>query len=245
MKQLAVLMCVVLMSAEASALSFLGKTTAELKKGQWKAAYILSHSELDLEGTEEDGDKYTFESGRIIRNYLGLGHGLADNIEVNLLLGFASVDFGNFEYDGGGVSPGDFHSSDDFSWGFNAKYTLVDGETIDWGAMLQMTWLSGDGKWEGYKEEFDAYDLQIAVGPTIDMGCWDLYGGGYFYKLDGELEATYPNGSRIWIDDLEEEDSFGGFVGAAFKIMKNTSVAIECAFSDDTLGIGVSCGCRF
>ena len=111
----------------------------------------------------------------------------------------------------------------------------MDDETIDWGAMLQMTWLSGDGKWEGYDEEFDAYDLQIAVGPTIDMGGWDLYGGGYFYMLDGELKAKGQ-----WKDDLEEEDSFGGFVGATCEIMKNTDLAVECIFSRDTVGIGVN-----
>jgi hypothetical protein len=242
MKKVVVLMCVVSMSAGASASSFMGPPTAELEQGQWKAGYIFSYSELDIEGTETSlaDEKYTFKPGEITRHYFDLGYGLAENLELNLLLGVASVDLGDFEYDDGDVSPGDFTGSDDCSYGFNAKCTFVDDETIDWGAMLQMTWFSGDGKWEGNDEEFDAYDLQIAVGPTIDMGGWDLYGGGYFYMLDGDLKAI-----GIWKDDLEEEDKYGGYVGAACKIMKNTDLTIECIFSRDTLGIGANIGWRF
>jgi len=246
MKQLVVLMCVASMSAGALAFSFMGPPTAELEQGEWKAGYIFSYSELDIEGTESSwlDEKYTFKPGEITRHYFDLGYGLVENFELNLLLGVASVDLGDFEYDDGGVSPGDFTGSDDFSWGFNAKYTFVDDETIDWGAMFQMTWFSGDGKWEGYDEEFDGYDMQIAVGPTIDMGGWDLYGGGYYYMLDADLKAK-DHGTRIWTDDLEEHDKYGGYVGAAFKIMENTDLAVECAFSRDTIGIGANIGWRF
>lgn len=246
MKKVVVLLCVAWMGAGAFGFSFMGPPTAELEQAEWKAGYTFSYSELDIEGKEVSGggDKYTFKDSEVTRHYFDLGYGLFKNFELNLLLGVASVETGDFDYDDGRLSPGDFHSSDDFSYGFNAKYTFVDGETIDWGTMLQMTWLFGDGKWEGYDEEFEAYDLQIAVGPTIDMGGWDLYGGGYFYKLDGDLKAK-DHGTRIWKDDLEEEDSYGGYVGAAFKIMKNTDLAVECPFSRDALGIGASIAWKF
>jgi hypothetical protein len=247
MKKVAVLMCVVSMSTGTLAFSFMGPPTAELEQGQWKAGYTFSYLELDVEGTETsfNGEIYTFKPAEITRHYFSLGYGVAENFELNLLLGHASIDLGDFEYDDGGVSPGDFHGSD-FSFGFNAKYAFVNDKTVDWGAMLEMAWFSGDGTWEGNEEKFDAYDLKISVGPTINISDWAaLYGGGYFYMLDGDLQAFNPDGTRIWLDDLREEDSFGGYVGAVFKIREHIELAVEGTFSSDTLGVSAKIGWRF
>lgn len=225
MKNVLVLMCVASISTGAMAWTMLGPATAELDPGQWSAGYSYTYAESDVEASIF-GISVTLEDVEIDRHYFDLGYGLAENCELNLLLGVAGTEADDIGFDG----------SNDFSWGFNTKYTFIDDETIDWGVMYQMTWLSPDDA----GVEIDGYDIQVAAGPTIDMGGWDLYAGAWYYMLDAEIEAL-----GITIFDLEEEDSFGGYVGAGFEIMENTDVNVEYAFSSDSMGIGASIEFRF
>lgn len=197
MKKLFVLVSVVLMGAGVFAYTFTGTPTAGLNQGQWKAGYNYTYFDDDAE---------------LQRHYFDLGAGLADSLELNLLLGVT-----NLEVD-------DFESNGDFSWGFNAKWSFIDAETIDWGVLYQMTWWEGDDSVGGVKAETDnIYDIQLAVGPTIDMGGWKLYGGGVYLRTDGDLKV---GGVDL---DAGDDDDFGGFIGAEFGIMENADVALEYA----------------
>jgi hypothetical protein len=222
MKRLIILTTVVLMSSGVFAYTFFGAPTAELNQGQWSAGYKYTYEELDFDlgsglGTLEDVD--------VNRHYFDLGYGLTETLEANLLLGVT-------DHDAPGLSGGN-----EFSWGFNAKWSFIDGDTMDWGILYQMTWFEAEDS--GVKVD-DAYDIQIAVGPTIDMGGWKLYGGGYWYMLDADLRA---GGAKI--SSISEDDDFGGFVGVSFQIMENANIGVEYAFSGDTTGIGAGIDFRF
>jgi len=228
MKTMFVLLCVASMSTGAFAMTFMGPPTAGLEQGKFQAGYVFSYGKMDIDGEDDEGDyNYTLKDFEMTSHYFDLGYGMADNLEFNVLLGMASGDLDEVEGDEG-TEKVDFCGDNQFSFGFNAKYTFIDDEKIDWGAMFQMTSFSTEDE----DVEIEAYDYLIGVGPTVDMGGWNLYGGAYFYMLDGE--AGPDN------DCIEEADSFGGYVGAGFEIMENTNLAIEGAFSSDTMGIGLS-----
>jgi hypothetical protein len=219
-KNVLVLLCVAAMSSGAFAWTMLGPATAELDPGQWSAGYSYTYAETDLDFSVF-GFSTTLSDAEINRHYLDLGYGVAENWELSLLLGVAGTEADDIAFDG----------SNDFSWGFNTKYTFIDDETIDWGVMYQMTWFNP----EDGGIEIDGYDVQIAAGPTIDMGGWDLYCGAWYYMLDADVEAF-----GIGLGSLEEEDNFGGHVGAGFEIMENTDLNVEYAFSSDSMGLGAS-----
>jgi hypothetical protein len=144
-----------------------------------------------------------------------------------------------------------FDGSTEFSWGFNFKNTFYQGETVDWGAMVQMTWssteatvdVSGVGPVDG---EFDnAYDLQVAIGPTVDMDGWKLYGGAYYYMMEADLKLSQPAFGLPTSSDVEESDSLGGFVGAQFDIKENLDLIVEYSMGKDSANLGLSLGITF
>ena len=258
MKKVAVLMCVAWMGAGALAFSLLGPPTAELEKTTRKNdkgkdvsrfedrhGYIFSFSQMDV-GVDGLG---TLEDFELIRHYYTWGIALDENFNFNLLLGAVS---GQADSDLSEIS--DFEGDYGLSAGFNVKSTFYHGEKVDWGAMVQMTYFSTEdsldvdipGFWSGSAdvELDDAYDLQIAVGPTVDMGGWKLYGGAYYYMLDGDLDVSVSGvGSDTF--DIDEEDDFGGFVGAQFDIWENTDLVVEYAMGNDSYSLGLSVGISF
>lgn len=225
MKKKRILVLIALMATGAFANTRLGPPAAESESGQSKVGYSYSFSETDL-----DIEGLTLEDTEITRHYIELGCGVAENFEMNLLLGVASV-----EDDAG------FNGSNDFSFGFNAKHTFIEDDAMDWGAMVQATWFSSEDDIGGLTLVTDAFDIQIAVGPTIDMGGWDLYGGVYYYLLDADITVQGFTGSA----DLEEQENFGGFIGAEVDITENAYLGIEYAFASDTSVIGAGVGFRF
>lgn len=262
MKKVTVLLCVAWMGAGAFALSFLGPPTSELEmtaaekvKYPYKQivnnhrennlGYIFSYSEMDI-----DVSGVTLEDVELTRHYLTWGIALDQNFSLNVLLGTASG-----EVDSDVASVSDFEGDNDFSWGFNLKSTFSHGEKVDWGAMVQMTWFStkdtvnAQGIGSVDLDLNNAYDLQVAVGPTVDMGGWKLYGGGYYYMLDADLDADVSipayglSGSASL--DVEEEDNFGGFIGAIFNLNENTDLGVEYQMGNDSSNLGLTLGMRF
>ncbi|MEN8127158.1 MAG: hypothetical protein ABFR90_05045 [Planctomycetota bacterium] len=255
LKQVAVLMCVALMGAGAFAYSFLGPPTAELEKisrknergntfsrHEDKSSYIFSFSQqnIGIDGVLMSGK---IEDAEITRHYYSWGVALDENFNFNLLLGAVSAE-ADGEYFDDINATSDFGGDYGFSVGFNFKSTFVHGDTVDWGAMVQTTYFSTEDTIDDHNVEFDdMYDIQIAVGPTIDMDGWKLYGGAYYYLLDGHLDISGSMYSESV--DVDEDDEFGIFAGAQFEIMENTDLVIEGAMGDDHYGIGLSIGMRF
>ncbi|MHC4266400.1 MAG: hypothetical protein ACYSUK_10775, partial [Planctomycetota bacterium] len=207
--------------------------------------YIFSFSkaavEIDGVGRVEDLE--------VTRHYYTWGVAFYENFNFSVLLGVASGESGKGEIDS--TQTGGFEGSTEFSWGFNLKNTFYHGETVDWGAMIQMTWsstedtvdVSGVGPVDA--EFDDAYDLQVAIGPTVDMGGWKLYGGAFYYMMDADLKLSQPAFGLPTSADVEESDSFGGFVGAQFNIMENTDLIVEYSMGKDSANFGLGLGVQF
>jgi len=230
------------LSVDAFAIGNIGTPTAELKAGQWRTGGDYSYSDIGLDMSKM---KYTdagggsgetpFELKDVKTNfyYVTLGYGLADSWEVNGRLGIADIkgnnrfpDYDN-EWHGGNFD-------NDAVWGVGTRYTFYKQDKVRWGVAAQMNWIDTSLEWKRplYKDVVDlnAYDLLVAVGPTADMGGWKLYGGALFYMVNGDLdfEETYLDGSW-WkgTADVEEDGSFGGYVGAAIPLPRNIDITLE------------------
>jgi len=112
--------------------------------------------------------------------------------------------------------------------------------------------------YESWKEKADlkTWDLLIAVGPTIDMGGWRLYGGPFYYYLSGDLSYKETGEWEEYVDgldsgywtykesaDLRAKDNFGGYLGAEIDVSKNCNANIE--FSATASGWGAGAGLTF
>jgi len=230
------------MGSTAFAIDFMGPPTAELKAGQWDVGFVYSTTERDLEisgfGLKATGEVETN------RYYGNIGYGLSDYLELGIKLGVADAEAEGADI--GGL---------DFAWGFSTKYTFASDETLDWGALFQMSWLNTDdsdtydltdygyGAAESAKLELDVYEMQIAVGPTFKQEGWKLYGGPFVYLVDGDLDITALGGKAGF--DVEEDSAFGGYVGACFDLAENTNLAIEFAGVSGGWGLGIGISWEF
>jgi hypothetical protein len=253
------------------AVGFLGPPTAELNKGQSSGGFDYSYSKQDMDTSDTKWVWYVDgafdESGTtkvkiedVTRNlyYANLGYGIDDAWQVYVKLGIADVKEelypgADLDYcEDGRVG---LNFDNDFAWGWGTKYTFAEKESVDWGVALQMNWL--DASWsqtdsdatETWKETVDLsdFDLLLAVGPTIDMGCCKVYGGPFYYYLSGDADATHKTVATtgtFWSGkasgDLEADSNFGGHIGAQLDLAQNWNMAVEFSFIDGWgLGAGI------
>lgn len=247
-KQLAMLgLLIAITSVSAYGVGFIGNPTAELEQGQWNIGFNYAYITMDLDDTTakyDDGstEKLKINDNNIQRYYGTIGYGLTNVWEAYVQVGIADVK-ARFE-DPNGESSG-LNFDNDFAWGWGTKYTFYKQDKYNWGASLQMNWL--DTSWDASgtdwedQVDYEAYDLIVAVGPSVDMGGWNLYGGPFFYMLDGdfdgeEIELGIPCNSS---GDLEEDSNFGGFIGAQCMMMEKYCVTTEFAITGSGWGAGV------
>lgn len=170
--------------------------------------------------------------------------------------------------------------------GIGTKYTFLRQDNIKWGAALQGNWLKakGDmtsrmvwsdegegGMWTDEDRIRDAYEVEyweimLAVGPTIDMGNWKLYGGPFFYWLTGDMEGrsvdresgTYEFSGEgevrgQWSEtettklsaDIKAKSNFGGFIGAQVDLGNNKRLGGEFAHNGNGYAFSANIGMSF
>ncbi len=212
------LMVAGLWSSAAWALRPMGPPMAGLEQSQMSVGFDFSWSEMNL---EVDGD--TVDDVESIAYLAKLGYGLADNWEAFIRLGIAGID----------VDDEGFSGDDQFAYGFGTKVTLAESDPLIWGGLFQMDWT----KSEDEDVEIDAFEIQIAVGPTYQMEGMSIFGGPFLSFVDGEVSG--PD------EDLEQESEIGGYVGAQFDLAENASCYVEYQFTGDASGIGAGIVWKF
>ena len=255
-----VLVVLGLCASNTFAFGFLGPPTAELKQGQWSVGYNYSYSTQDLDKENfnvlvfTDGvpsgpftDKLEVKDFKTQRHYATLGYGLSDCWEIYASIGVADVKahekwttaIATYLY-----SP---NFDNDFAWGWGTKFTLNKQDNVAWGVALQMNWLDTSwSKTSGTEKDeinLDAFDGLVTVGPTIDMGGWKLYGGPFYYFIDGDWDQKYTDTSEgTYIEkasaDIEADNNFGGYIGAQFPIAQNCDFTTEFSMTGDGWGVG-------
>ena len=259
-----------LMSSQSFALSFMGPPTAELEPAQYKIAYIYSYSIQDLDKVTQDwlmiSDGTVTSSGEsqvrledfsVQRHYVGFNAGVTNWWEIYLRLGLSDVksDIHLFD-DEQKIS---YNFDNDFAWGWGTKITFKKSDTVAWGVSLNMNWLddtsvtktediSESGPWRD-KVSIDTYDTLLAVGPTVDMGGWKLYGGPFYYRFDGDYlrERNFFELNSIEREEatLEEDGSFGAFVGAVVDLAEKSDLTAELSFTSEGWAAGAGIAQKF
>jgi len=217
----------------ALAVAPLGTPTAGLKQGQFSAAfeYAIGEADLEVSGHGISETLKDVESNAFLAN---LGYGITDDWEFYVLLGVANVQADDLDFDG------DYG----FAYGLGTKYTFARDESLSWGAMFQIDWNKSEDKVSGVDIEFDYYEMTIAVGPTYELSdTMRIYGGPFFYFLNGDLKGTYESMSATF--DLEEESMFGGYVGLEVDLDQSASIYGEFQFTGDAWTFGTGIGWKF
>ena len=235
----AVILLAGLCCSEAFALSPMGAPTAGLSKGQFAIGADYSDSELsiDFDLSSGAGADFTKDNFRIDTIAGKLGYGITDSWEASLNIGAAdAVSSQNMER----------HSADGMSYGIGTKVTLHENEKLGLGGLFQARWaeLDGDASGPGWSGdlEIDIMQLQLAVGPTYElMDSLSIYGGPFWYYLDGEKRYEEPGSSEKY--DMSNTSDFGIYIGALVNLCENADLNIEYQLTDDddVFGLGILC----
>jgi hypothetical protein len=228
MKTVTILLMLLALCNQAYGLSFMGPPKADLTQGQYSLGIDYTNGDMELElsgsGVTVDVDADTI--------FTNLGYGITDEWDGFLRLGFVNVESGSFD--------GDY----EFAYGFGTKFTFAEQGDLAWGGLFQMGWLSGEDTVSGVDIDFDAYEIQFAVGPTVDLGIVSIYGGPFLHFVDGEVEGTIAGLGSATLD-LEQESEFGGFIGISAELDQSSDIGIEFLFTGDADAVGVRYVKRF
>ena len=256
---------VVALGSSVLAVGFLGTPTAEIGQGNWSIGYDYSYSSQDTEKTRAsfsiDGGtpdlfEFKLKDLNVQRHYATIGYGLTPDWDVYVKLGIADVkgqgkDFGT---PGDPNDPGSdwgMNFDNKFAWGWGTRYTFARHDNIAWGAALQMNWLDTElTKRDGDSRDkftFDSYDLLISAGPTVDMGGWKVYGGPFYYYLNGEYKGTYerPGTTANEKADIRADRNWGGFIGSTVDLGHNLNWTIEYSTTGKGWGLGTGIAWSF
>ena len=256
----------------AFALSPMGPPTSGLKQEDFKIGVDYSHSEIDLEFN--DGEYFEYldgwfdasgrESDLKLKNvkintvYVNLGYGVTDYFEVFLRLGGTNARFSGSNFWPSGE---EFDSSTDFAIGGGFKATFYDKDKLKIGGLIQTGWSDLDGairpkEWPVADDtvQFDLTQIQIAVGPSYELTERVLiYGGPFLHLVRGDWEDVYNQidlgtgglltTKTTWT--VEEDSSFGAYIGTQMEISENSSFMIEYQHTSAANAVGASMAVRF
>lgn len=200
-----VIAIVALMCSQAYGLSLMGPPMAELEQGQFGAGFDFSYSEADIKENSS-----TLEDVESLVYLARLGYGVADGWDLFVKLGITEM-----EYE-------DFDSGSDFAYGFGTKFTFSQQDSMSLGGLFQILWAEAEDTISGIKTEFDYYEIQIAVGPTFEIGGISVYGGPFLHFVDGDVKYK-----TLGSTDIEQDSEFGGYVGFNAELTENTNWRIE------------------
>jgi opacity protein-like surface antigen len=277
------LVVVAVCSSVVSALPAMGPPKALVGQDQWAIGLGYSYSQMDLEASgksREDpgsevwgpwlGSKHDIQdlTSSIVLGQLG--YGVAENLDVFVCLGVSDVQ-DDMKESVAGAYPGDKYTGLDsgfgLAWGLGARATFLQDGDVTWGGLIQVIWenpsegdiklspepptlpnpLTGDA-------ELDLREIQVAVGPTLQLQDFCIYGGPFLHFVDGDIEASVsgldssgvPPLERVELsEDIQEESVFGVYAGLQGEASENMSWYAEYRMTGDAWGVGIGAVRRF
>ena len=256
----------------AFALSPMGPPASGLKQEAFKIGADYSHSEIDLEFNDGEYVEYIDgwfdaaggEKDQKLKNvkintvYVNLGYGVTDFFEVFFRLGGTNAKFSGYNFWPSGE---EFESNTDFAIGGGFKATFYDENRLKIGGLIQAGWSDLDGalrpkEWPVADDtvQFDLTQVQIAVGPSYELTDRVLiYGGPFLHLVRGDWEDVYnqidEGTGRLLTSKLswnvEEDSSFGAYIGTQMEMTENSSFMIEYQHTSAANAVGASIAVRF
>lgn len=221
---------VILYASPAWALRFMGAPTTSGRSGLG-IGFDWSHTDFDVR--LKDAGTAKLESDVYFARLL---LGVTDWAEISGMIGMSDLRDDRTD--------GDFHSSDDVTWGIGSKLRFWQSGPLQIGAAFQATTLQGDddvdvsGVTVDAKYD-DAYIFELTVGPTYSVTPKvKVYGGPIVHFISGDLEEK-SLGIKTRTDVDAEDSEFGGYFGASVELVENTTISAEYHFTDDSYAIGV------
>lgn len=142
------------------------------------------------------------------------------------------------------------------AWGAGSKMTFAETGDIAWGTVVQMTWFKPAQSESSWTDPTDAemginatidlqyWEIQLAAGPTVNLGALWLYGGPFMYFAKGDLDVggtwtdTGDQGPIQADHDLRDNSNFGGFAGLQWNLAENACFYVEGQFTGDGWAAG-------
>lgn len=225
------------LSIDAQAIDLMGPPTATHKVLQLSLGAEYSYSEQSVELA--DHGPIPLDVLRNVRRntFFGkLGVGVRNYLELFFRLGAGTLQANEIN----------FNANGDSLWGGGTKVTFYRGERIDLGALFQWSTFKGDNSgfidvygFNAWKE-IGVDEQQLAVGATVYMDGWQLYGGPFYYMFDGDVTIKEIGNPRNQVrPDLEEESEYGGYIGGRFDLGGVGYVNVECVTTGESWGVGI------
>jgi hypothetical protein len=251
-----VILTALALTGSALALAPMGPPTAGLKTGQFRAGAEYSYSDMDFKA-DWGGGEYTAKNVKVNIWTANLGYGIMDDWEGFVRLGAANAEGESLDF---GSAKGDYG----FAWGLGTKYTFLKQDNLDWGVLFQINWLKSDFSHSGvvppdgeegysWKEtaNLDAYDIEIALGPTWKAAEGiSVYGGPFFNIIRGNADYDYVETPDTGYNDsssldIKEKSLFGGYVGVQWDFMQSAAALAEFQFTGAGWTFATGVGWKF
>lgn len=242
-----IIMVVGMFSTTALAIAPMGPPVSMLTEGQYGAGLGFAMADQTLEvsgpltGLTGDGE-IDVES---MMYYASLGYGISDTWSIGVALGLADAEFD------GDPGSSDFDGDTEFGFALQTKRTLHDnGTDTKWGTIFQYCRGSsedkpsgssnsfGDGAFTpatGDKIELDWYEMQLALGPAVQVSedvC--VYGGPFLHFLEGDVKVQ-----RSKEYEIEQRLELGGYIGALVNMGSGASLSAELLFTGEAWAFGI------
>lgn len=244
------IMVVGMLSSAALAVAPMGPPVATLSEGQYAVGLGYAYSDQTVEvsgpltGLSGDAELDSFTNNM----YYGcIGYGISDAWNVYVALGAADA---AFDADSGD----DFDGDVKFGFAVGAKRTLHDnGSDTKWGTIFQYSTGESEDSVNtasyasgaittstNYKLELDWYEVQLAIGPCVQINeDISIYGGPFLDFLEGDLKVDSPSASSDKEYEIQQLWELGGYVGALVNLGSNATLNAEFLFTGEAWGFGV------
>ena len=247
-KMLLSIMVVGMFSSAALAITPMGPPVAGLAEGQYALGlgYAIADQSLEISGpvaTTSGDAEIDVEN---MAYYGCIGYGISNEWSIGLALGAADAEF---DADSGGT---DFDGDSEFGFAVQTKRTLHDnGNDTKWGTIFQYCRGSSEDKTSASttygngaigaisankKVELDWYEMQLALGPAVQVNeeiC--IYGGPFLHFVEGDLKYQ---GSQYEYE-LEQLFELGGYIGLMYDLGNRASLSLEFLATGETWGAGI------
>jgi hypothetical protein len=147
----------------------------------------------------------------------------------------------------------------DLAWGVGTRFTLKKYDSVDWGGLVQMTWMNpkvGASQWTTINDstyqiqgdwDLDYWEIIAAFGPTIYYENVTFYGGPFIQIVRGDMTLNgayvYQNGTNTGSasasQDLEEESMVGGYAGIQVDLSNRLLIYLDGQVTADAWGAGL------